>query len=223
MATSLAGSPVIKHTCSPGGCSNGKHRRVAPVSSLICFSCSSDPSQPPRAHLPSSTALLSSSYDVTSTMFWSRNSLASSKSLACTSARSAVRCAVSCSGSTGTPNSFPSLPRTSRRATTHASLATSLGPTSMRTGAPFISQKEKRQPGVFCVSESTLTRRPAVWHTASICAAEASTASRSASVFHMGTTTTWNGASAGGRRSPKSSPCVMITPPTIRVETPHDV
>jgi hypothetical protein len=34
---------------------------------------------------------------------------------------------------------------------------------------------------------------------------------------------TWVGASRGGTRSPASSPCAMISPPTIRVELPHEV
>ena len=39
----------------------------------------------------------------------------------------------------------------------------------------------------------------------------------------IGTITTWYGAILGGRISPPSSPCVMITPPIMRVDTPHDV
>ena len=37
------------------------------------------------------------------------------------------------------------------------------------------------------------------------------------------TTTAWTGASAGGRTSPKSSPWHMISPPSMRVDAPHDV
>ena len=36
-------------------------------------------------------------------------------------------------------------------------------------------------------------------------------------------TTTWVAASRGGTRSPSSSPWAMISPPIIRVDTPHDV
>lgn len=52
IATSAAGCPVMKHVCGPAGWSKGKQRSVACVSSLICFSWSSLPTQPPRAHLP---------------------------------------------------------------------------------------------------------------------------------------------------------------------------
>ena len=41
--------------------------------------------------------------------------------------------------------------------------------------------------------------------------------------FGIGTMTTCQGATFGGRMRPLSSPCVMMTPPTSRVDTPHDV
>ena len=39
----------------------------------------------------------------------------------------------------------------------------------------------------------------------------------------MGTMTTWMGATRGGSTSPASSPCVITSPPIMRVETPHEV
>ena len=39
----------------------------------------------------------------------------------------------------------------------------------------------------------------------------------------MGTITTWYGATLGGRTRPASSPWVMMRPPIIRVDAPHDV
>ena len=47
--------------------------------------------------------------------------------------------------------------------------------------------------------------------------------SRSSSLFQIGTITTCHCASRGGQTSPLSSLCVMINPPTIRVDTPHEV
>ena len=52
MATSAAACPVMKQVWGPAGCSKGKQRRVACVSSLMRRSSSSLPDQPPRAHLP---------------------------------------------------------------------------------------------------------------------------------------------------------------------------
>mmetsp|Transcript_5330 Transcript_5330/g.22591 ORF Transcript_5330/g.22591 Transcript_5330/m.22591 type:complete len:255 (-) Transcript_5330:989-1753(-) len=223
MHTSLASAPVIKHTCGPAGCSKGKHRIVAPVSSLICFSCSSEPSQPPRAHLPSAIAALSSSYERTSTMFASRNARASASSAACTSSKTVSIFATSAAGSAETPNSFPSFPGLSRRATTHAPFATSLGPTSIRTGTPFISQWLNFQPGELRASSSSLTRTPARFSAATISPAAAATLSLSLFFCAMGTTTTCTGASRGGSRNPASSPWVMMIPPIRRVDTPHEL
>ena len=41
--------------------------------------------------------------------------------------------------------------------------------------------------------------------------------------FMIGTTTTWNCAKRGGTTKPRSSECAMISAPTSRVETPHEV
>ncbi len=48
-------------------------------------------------------------------------------------------------------------------------------------------------------------------------------ASCSSSERQIGTTTTCHCASRGGQTMPRSSPWVMISAPTIRVETPHEV
>ena len=67
------------------------------------------------------------------------------------------------------------------------------------------------------LANATTTRTPASWRSAlNRCAASATSAL-------IAITTTWTGASAGGRRRPSSSPCTMISPPSIRVEVPHDV
>ena len=39
----------------------------------------------------------------------------------------------------------------------------------------------------------------------------------------IGTTTTWMGATRGGMIRPASSPWAMISPPMIRVDSPHEV
>ena len=52
---------------------------------------------------------------------------------------------------------------------------------------------------------------------------KASTAARSSGLRQIGTTTACTGASCGGSCRPWSSPCVMITPPISRVDTPHEV
>ena len=43
MQPPLPGAPLMMHLCGPAGCSKGKHRIVAPVSSLTRFSSSSLP------------------------------------------------------------------------------------------------------------------------------------------------------------------------------------
>mmetsp|Transcript_12468 Transcript_12468/g.53613 ORF Transcript_12468/g.53613 Transcript_12468/m.53613 type:complete len:255 (-) Transcript_12468:906-1670(-) len=222
MQTSFAGAPVMMHACGPAGCSKGKHRIVAPVSSLTRFSSSSLPSHPPRAHLPASIAATSSSYDVTSTTFASLNAFACAKYVPCTSSRVPRILATRELGSTATPNSFPSFPGRSRLATTHASLATSLGPTSTRIGTPFISHCANFHPGELRSSSSTLTLIPAFSSVAAMALAAAATAALSLFFCAMGTTTTCTGASAGGSRNPASSPCVMMIPPMRRVETPQE-
>mmetsp|Transcript_2186 Transcript_2186/g.8302 ORF Transcript_2186/g.8302 Transcript_2186/m.8302 type:complete len:265 (+) Transcript_2186:95-889(+) len=222
MQTSLAGAPLTMHLCGPAGCSKGKHRIVAPVSSLTRFSSSSLPSHPPRAHLPASIAATSSSYEFTSTMLASLNARACARYAPCTSARVPSILATRALGSTATSNSFPSFPGRSRLATTHAFLATSLGPTSTRTGTPFISHCANFHPGELRSSSSTLTLIPAFVRVVAMAFAASATAALSLFFCAMGTTTTCIGASAGGSRSPASSPCVMMTPPMRRVETPQE-
>mmetsp|Transcript_35149 Transcript_35149/g.89004 ORF Transcript_35149/g.89004 Transcript_35149/m.89004 type:complete len:268 (-) Transcript_35149:864-1667(-) len=223
MATSSAGLPVMRHVCGPAGCSKGKQRSVACVSSLTRFSSSSLAAHPPRAHLPSAMAALSSSYDLTSTMCASRKARASASSAPCTSSSVLCRCATNADASMGTPICLPSLPGLSRRATTQPPASTSLGPTSTRTGTPFISQWLNFHPGVCRLSASTLTRMPAPLAAASSAATASITAGRSPSFLTMGTMTTCTGAMRGGRRSPLSSPCVMMMPPIMRVDTPHEL
>ncbi len=46
---------------------------------------------------------------------------------------------------------------------------------------------------------------------------------RAPSSSRTSSTTAWMGASAGGTTRPWSSPWAMISPPTMRVEVPHDV
>mmetsp|Transcript_13233 Transcript_13233/g.43851 ORF Transcript_13233/g.43851 Transcript_13233/m.43851 type:complete len:320 (+) Transcript_13233:290-1249(+) len=221
MHTSFAATPVIKHVLSPSGWSKGKHRIVAPVASFISSSCASVPSHPPRAHFPSAIAVLSSSYEFTSTMLSSRKTVASWSKEACTSSRVCLIFATNTTASTETPNSFPSFPGLSRRATTHAPVATSFGPTSIRIGTPFISQWLNFQPGELRVSSSSFTRTPACFSVSTMCAAAKDTVSLSLFFCAIGTTTTCTGAKAGGRRRPVSSPCVMMIPPISRVLTPQ--
>jgi hypothetical protein len=52
-------------------------------------------------------------------------------------------------------------------------------------------------------------------------AAASMTRVRSSSVRQMGTITTSVGARSGGMRSPVSSPCVITSPPIMRVDTPQ--
>mmetsp|Transcript_22814 Transcript_22814/g.70485 ORF Transcript_22814/g.70485 Transcript_22814/m.70485 type:complete len:413 (+) Transcript_22814:169-1407(+) len=223
MAVSAPSVPVATHLPPPSGCSSGKQRRVAPVSSLSAFSCSSLPSHAHRAHLPAPTAALSSSMLVTSSMFSSRNAFASTSICAWMSSKRPRTCATRLSASHDTPKVLPSLPGRSRRATTTASFSTSLGPSSMRTGTPRISYWLNFQPGRSLSLASSSTRTPAALRSRVTRSAASTIASRCFSFCQMGMTTTCVGAIAGGRRSPASSPCVMMSPPTMRVDTPHDV
>ena len=52
---------------------------------------------------------------------------------------------------------------------------------------------------------------------------KASTFRRVSSSLKMGTTTTWIGATLGGKMRPESSPCAITSAPTMRVLMPHDV
>mmetsp|Transcript_3579 Transcript_3579/g.14490 ORF Transcript_3579/g.14490 Transcript_3579/m.14490 type:complete len:300 (-) Transcript_3579:645-1544(-) len=225
MAVSAPAAPVTMHAprSSAGGCSSGKQRSVAPVSSFRRFSSSSDPSHAQRTHFPSAMAALNSSSLVTSSMLESRNAVASVNICAWMSAMSSSTCATSAPASHETPKVLPSLPGLSRRATTTASFSTSLGPTSMRTGTPRISYWLNFQPGRSFSEASMSTRTPAAFSLSVTSVAAATTASRCFSFCQMGTTTTCVGAMEGGRRSPVSSPWVMMSPPTMRVETPHEV
>ena len=67
-----------------------------------------------------------------------------------------------------------------------------------------------------------MTRIPAFVSVVAMAFAASATAALSLFFCAMGTTTTCMGASAGGSRSPASSPCVMMIPPMRRVETPQE-
>jgi hypothetical protein len=112
--------------------------------------------------------------------------------------------------------------RVSRRAAKTVCFSMSRGPISSRTGTPRISYSANFQPGVLLSSASSLTRMPASASRSRIAIAVGSTVSFQ-SPRGIGTITTCQGATRGGRIRPLSSPCVMITPPTSRVDTPHDV
>ena len=106
-----------------------------------------------------------------------------------------------------------------RWANIHTPASMSRGPISMRSGTPFISYSANFQPGELSL-KSPFARMPA--------AVSVATSFSAASVTPglcdaTGTTTAWIGAISGGRRSPLSSPWVMIMPPIRRVDTPHDV
>ena len=95
----------------------------------------------------------------------------------------------------------------------------SRGPTSRRSGTPFISYSANFQPGLFS-DRSIFARMPA-----------ALTVSSSSSAFSVtpglwlatGMTTSWMGAMRGGRTRPSLSPWVMMIAPIRRVDTPHEV
>ena len=114
------------------------------------------------------------------------------------------------------------LTRVSRRAANTAAFSMSLGPISRRSGTPRISYSANFHPGVWLSSASSFTRMPAAFNSAAISSHLGSTVSFQVP-RGIGTITTWKGAMAGGRIKPLSSPCVMITPPIRRVDTPHDV
>ena len=106
--------------------------------------------------------------------------------------------------------------RVSRRTRTHWFFSRSLGPSSRRRGTPFISHWLNFQPGALSLS-SSLTRAYWLMEAATSAAFSATPGLWGA----MGTTTTCQGAMAGGRIRPSSSPWVMMMAPTRRVETPQ--
>ena len=89
----------------------------------------------------------------------------------------------------------------------------------MRTGTPFSSQSTARRPKLTSVRASSSTRTPA----ARSSAASRAAASPAPSSAFTSSTTTCTGAIRGGNRRPFSSPWAMISPPIMRVDTPHDV
>mmetsp|Transcript_5001 Transcript_5001/g.17087 ORF Transcript_5001/g.17087 Transcript_5001/m.17087 type:complete len:224 (+) Transcript_5001:93-764(+) len=223
MHTSFAGFPVWMQFPTELGCSKGKHRMVAPVFSLISFSSSSEPSQAHLAHFPSSIVFSKSAIVAQSTMFSSRNFLAFSNIASWISSKITLIFSTNDAFSAETPNSLPSLPGTSLLATTHAFFSTSLGPISIRIGTPFISQKLNFHPGDFVSSASIFTRMPASFNIFVIASHDAITDSLSLFFCQIGVTMTCTGANFGGNVNPLSSPCVIITPPIIRVLTPQEL
>ena len=107
----------------------------------------------------------------------------------------------------------------SRRTSVTCPAARSRGPSSTRSGAPLISHSVTRRPndrpsrGVDPHPHARAAQR--LRHLLGDVQSEASA--------RTGNTTTCAGATAGGTSRPASSPCPMISPPTIRVDEPHDV
>ena len=95
----------------------------------------------------------------------------------------------------------------------------SRGPTSMRTGTPFISHSLNFQPALWSRS-STLVRMPAAVSSLYSSSAFSSTPGL---CIAMGRITAWMGATRGGITRPRSSPWTMIIPPIMRVDTPQEV
>ena len=105
-------------------------------------------------------------------------------------------------------------PRRSRGGHLARALGESRGPSSSRIGTPRSSHSLNLNPGEYA--------RANAWPDAASSVAEGSTCS-ACSPRHIGTITTWSGVSRGGRTQPLLLPCVMITPPSIRVLMPHGV
>ena len=97
--------------------------------------------------------------------------------------------------------------------------AMSRGPSSTRTGTPRSSQSTMRRPTETSVCGSSSARTPARVRSSTRRVACSSTPSPARAT----STTTWTGATRGGRRRPWSSPWTMIVAPSSRVEAPHDV
>ena len=91
--------------------------------------------------------------------------------------------------------------------------------TPLGTGTPFNSQSVMRRPTPVAVWASSRARTPAA------CSADTTPAAASPTPSPSRTTTTMacTCASAGGIRRPRSSPWHMMSPPTMRVDVPHDV
>ena len=121
-------------------------------------------------------------------------------------------------------NSFSFGPR-SRRLTATEPFSRSRGPISTRTGTPFLIHSQFFvPPPASRRSVSTRTGSPkAVCPrncTASFSAAS-STATRDSSLVRTGRMTICEGATRGGKTSPSSSECAMISVPMSRVLTPQ--
>ncbi len=101
----------------------------------------------------------------------------------------------------------------------------SRGPISTITGAPRRTQFQRfSAERIAFLSTSTRMGAPKaepLSRSAARISQKASTSASSGLSRSIGTMTIWRGAIAGGRRRPSSSPWVMITPPTMRVETPQ--
>mmetsp|Transcript_93830 Transcript_93830/g.292423 ORF Transcript_93830/g.292423 Transcript_93830/m.292423 type:complete len:233 (-) Transcript_93830:1109-1807(-) len=112
-----------------------------------------------------------------------------------------------------------------RRAMTNSPFLMSWGPSSMRSGTPFISQWLNFQPGVWSPS-SRRTRTPASRSLSQQRPAASATARRSSSgqpaLRPTGTTTTWWQATRGGSTRPLSSPWTMIMTPMVRCVMPQE-
>ena len=102
-------------------------------------------------------------------------------------------------------------------------LATSLGPSSRRSGTPRISQSLNLKPGLEPSRSSNFTRMPASTSSLRSFARDSRTLDFSSSVLKIGTITNWKGARRGGKINPWSSPCTMMIAPTKRVESPQEV
>mmetsp|Transcript_6884 Transcript_6884/g.15784 ORF Transcript_6884/g.15784 Transcript_6884/m.15784 type:complete len:255 (+) Transcript_6884:324-1088(+) len=164
-------------------------------------------------------AATSSSYASTRFVLAARRAWALSRSWAWTLSSSCRTAGTSSAGFSGT--GFFSLPK-GRAFISPAPLLTSRGPTSIRSGTPFRSHSKYLAPGRSVSRSSTFTRTPAALRALVSSSTAASTLAWSSSVLpRMGTTTTWMGATGGGRTRPASSLWVMTSAPTSRVETPQ--
>ena len=89
----------------------------------------------------------------------------------------------------------------------------------MRTGTPFSSQSVARRPKLVATAASR--RDP---HARGLQVVDQPVGGVARAVLVPDEqTTTWVAARRGGTTSPSSSPWAMISPPTMRVVTPHDV
>ncbi len=159
-------------------------------------------------------------------MFASRRDLASASRPAWISSSSAPIAGASASRAGVSKAGLPSGPHSrSRRSRLTVPASMSRGPTSTITGAPRRTQSQRLAaalPGR--VSCSTRTFSPSAPCAAIAVLSVSQYSSRAASLSlsrSIGSITTCCGASAGGTRRPSSSPWVMISAPTIRVETPQ--